>query len=441
MVKTKRPLSERLRDWPLLIVLMTVTSKWMLEGIIGQPLLELAGLMVALVFMIILHGAIRIKMNSMIWLVYLFSIGINVLMKGRTFNILGRALMFFIVVWFAVTYDMREFNAQRIIRFITKIGIFHSLMVLMHLILQERFNKLYFPLLTATSREYAQAYYRGGRYFGILTSPHDTAGLIAFALFSVLLSLFVQKKRSAPGILLLMFLAAMLLLTGKKGVMLCAVAGIVLTMMVVYASSRQWARIGKIIVILVLLVCIFRILLDLFPHNPLFYRITTYMERIENGDSADSGRGDLYKIALKLWNENKLFGVGWKRFKNLSTARFHLPSAHEVNLDYLQWLCEMGVVGLFLNLIPVLTMLRRTIIVSRTGIRQIQNPTARWMLLFAVCIQIFTLCYAFFEVPFYDLIFFTVYIISCIMINSTYKQLRRGGIFAADRINIPIRFA
>jgi len=417
-----------MRDWPLMIALMTVSSKWLLEGILGKPLLEMLGLVAAFGLMFLIHGSIRIKQAGAVWMIYMFSITVSVLMNGRTFSILGRAIMFFIVIWFAIAMDSEDFDSARILHFIVRIGIFHGALVLMHFVLRERFNKLYFPHLTAVSRDYAQAYFNGGRYFGIITSPHDVAGLVSFAVFGVFFWLILQKQKSKPLMLLTAVLFISLLLTGKKGVMLCMVVGIFLTMMTMYADAKQWSKIGKILLLLAVCIAVFRYLMLKYPDHPVFYRLTTYLERIQKGDSADSGRSELYKIAVKLWDEHKVFGVGWRRFKDLSVTRFHQRMAHEVNLDYLQWLCEMGLLGFILNIIPVLVMLYRTVFVCKRFTKTIQDPQVKWQIMFAVCIQFFTFFYAFFEVPFYDLIFFTVYIISCIIINSMYKRIRTGGL-------------
>ena len=60
-----------------------------------------------------------------------------------------------------------------------------------------------------------------------------------------------------------------------------------------------------------------------------------------------------------------MFGIGWEQFMNNNTYE------HEVHNTYLQWLCETGVIGFVLIMIPLLymylTTLFRTVRIRRKG--------------------------------------------------------------------------
>lgn len=78
-----------------------------------------------------------------------------------------------------------------------------------------------------------------------------------------------------------------------------------------------------------------------------------------------SGRLDLWKKALELFSEKPAFGIGWEQFMNHNTYE------HDVHNTYLQWLCEAGIVGFVLLMVPTAGMylitLRRTIRYRRKG--------------------------------------------------------------------------
>lgn len=78
-----------------------------------------------------------------------------------------------------------------------------------------------------------------------------------------------------------------------------------------------------------------------------------------------SGRLDLWKKALELFREKPVFGIGWEQFMNHNTYE------HDVHNTYLQWLCETGIVGFVLLMVPTAGMylitLRRTIRYRRKG--------------------------------------------------------------------------
>ena len=99
-----------------------------------------------------------------------------------------------------------------------------------------------------------------------------------------------------------------------------------------------------------------------------------------------------------------------------------MTQAHEVNCDYLQWLCETGIVGFIIFIIPVLVTLYRTIYILRKLLKRIVSSEELWTVLLACYIQLFTYLYAFVEIPFYDIVLFTMYVISTIVINSMFMR-------------------
>lgn len=55
-----------------------------------------------------------------------------------------------------------------------------------------------------------------------------------------------------------------------------------------------------------------------------------------------------------------------------------------------------------------------------------KNLRIKWSVLIAIYSQLFTVIYAFIEIPFYDILVFAIYIISCIVVNAAYiKNIRQ----------------
>ena len=65
-------------------------------------------------------------------------------------------------------------------------------------------------------------------------------------------------------------------------------------------------------------------------------------------------------------------------------------------------------------------MFWRAIKLVRYSIKAALTPEQKQLILFAVYIQIFILLYAFVEVPFYSILFFSIYVYSCMIINTYY---------------------
>lgn len=122
-----------------------------------------------------------------------------------------------------------------------------------------------------------------------------------------------------------------------------------------------------------------------------------------------------------------MWGVGWFQFNGYTVSRFGYPKTHSVNLDYLQFLCETGIVGFVFMMTPIIVMVRRTFIVCKNALKNIAEKSKLWTILFAVFVQLFTLMYAFIEVPFYTVMYFAIYIFSCMIINNAYKEDGRIG--------------
>src|SRR5699024_9596492 len=150
--------------------------------------------------------------------------------------------------------------------------IFHAVLVFVHLLLGERFNSLYFPLLPEEVQIVSRSYFRQGYYFGLLYSPHEVAGILSFTIVAHVLQMVVARRWRLKPILLCLFLAIPLFLTGKKGVLGCALIAGLLAVFILYGSKRQWKRLfGVLIVVAVALVAGVVYILN-HPENPMFYR-------------------------------------------------------------------------------------------------------------------------------------------------------------------------
>lgn len=435
-MRKKRFIRWNQNTWPIILLISICCSKWLFEDILGAAWMEPV-LLAFCAAILVLQRRFRLKKAAGIWILYIFSILLNLLLNGTTAGILGRAGVALFTVAFVLFLECDNFDTKAIVDFILKVGMFHALMVFVHFLLRERFNAMYFPVMQSITREYAEKYFSGGRFFGILASPHEVAGLITFAILIIFSRLLITKETNLKSTVILGLLVMALFLTGKKSILGLALVTIVLMFFVLYGSKKYLFRLvlalaGSAVALAGLYVLIIK-----FPDSPLFYRITQFFVRRASGVSADSGRTDLYTIALSLWEENPLFGVGWRRFKGLTTTQFGYALGHEVNCDYLQWLCEMGIVGFALNMVPILVMGQRTLYICRKVIKNMPDQDVKAYTCFAVCVQFFTLMYAFVEIPFYDIMFFAIYIISCIIINSVYTKTRMDNhtnVYRAQRI-------
>ena len=416
------------KNLPILLMVLLCANKWLIEGIIDQTLIELV-LIGAALLMILWQSGFSIKAQSAIWLIYCGSILINVLFHNSAVNVWGRSLIMVTVVMYAVLAEYKQFDFVKIRKLLVVMALFHGCMILLQFVLKGKFNDAYFSLLVKNVALSAKSYFKRGYYFGVHYSPHEVAGVLSFAIVALLLNVLLNAERKWLYAGLAGFLLIPLFLTGKKGVMALAVLAFAVVMVIHLVTGKEWKKLKIALGLMIGAGVILLIAIQLFPNNALLKRFAQFFAQLSSGESSSSGRDDLYNFALQAWKTKPVFGIGWYHFIGMTTEDFGYYFAHHVNLDYLQWLCEMGVVGLVLNLIPLGITLYQTVIISVKVIGKMENDDKKWVVLFALFVQFFTVVYAFVEVPFYDIYFFAMYMLSCMVINGIYME--NVGVFGA----------
>ena len=413
----------------IFILLFIAGFLWGFDGIIGWKRITFIVMLSGLLLLFTKKGGV--SKTSLIWISYSFTIGMSLLINNALNNwSIYMFLMYSSIILYAIFIRANAILFKPGIIFLVIIGIFNSIMVLVHFILKESFNNFYFPYLKYQGAlETATNYYQRGYFFGLNYKPHEVAGIIVFAMAAMLIWGFLQKEIYKKSIYILAATMMFpLLLTGKKGVTACFICVFMLILLVWYAHKKQWLKIGVALGFAILLIVIVIAYIVTHPDNPLFYRFSLFFSNLESGQSVDAGRGDLRNAAWQLWKENKWFGVGWFQFNGYTVSRFGFSRTHSVNLDYLQFLCETGIIGFVLIMIPIISMIKRTFTVWKYSFTDVNmNAQEKWIILFAVFVQGFTILYAFIEVPFYDIMYFIVYIFSCMIINNAYEDIKSGS--------------
>lgn len=408
------------------ILLFVNCSLWLFEGIIGWKKITLFVIFFGLI--ILFTRKWKPLKNSFIWLLYPASIILSLLNQKKINNwLIYMFLMYMAGILFVIFVNNELSIFKTGIIFLTIIGIINSLMVLVHFIFKDTFNSAYFPYLQHNgSLNMANVYYDRGYYFGFNYKPHEVAGIITFAIAAILIWGILQTEFRKKVILLIpLGLSVPLLLTGKKGIIICLFVTFMLVLLMHYAAKKQWKKIALTVTIAVILIIVAIMYIMTHLDNPLFYRFAAFFSKLISGETADSGRGELRAAAIQLWNENKMFGVGWFQFNGYTVSRFGFSRTHSVNLDYLQFLCETGIIGFVMMITPILVMIRRTLIVWHNTLKSVSIIKTQWIILFAVFVQIFIILYAFIEVPFYNTMYFTIYMFSCVIINNAYARLSK----------------
>ena len=81
------------------------------------------------------------------------------------------------IILYAMLLDCEVNYLKTGVVFLTGLGIFHGLAVIVHFLFKEKFNDVYFPFLqNYGSLSTATSYYDRGYFFGLDYKPHEQQG-------------------------------------------------------------------------------------------------------------------------------------------------------------------------------------------------------------------------------------------------------------------------
>lgn len=301
-----------------------------------------------------------------------------------------------------------QYSYQRIMEYISKIGFINVIATFLFWIFPSLYNIMYkiwgyWPTGT-----------RSGTYGyrAALTNHYSQNGIVciitAISLFSLLLSKqeISKKKKQLYFILFVLSVFAVILTTKRAHLLFGGIA-----MLFVYYFCNPKEMVGKT----------FKIIIGALFACLAIYVGATHIPEVQNTlsrfltigvDTESLSRYEFWGLAIKLFLESPVFGIGWLGFRyqyntslfpNSARAdRYEYLNCHNV---YIQLLCETGIVGLLVYLILVISLLIITFSLLKKTYRsrvvnQYRNP-----LFFSAVIQVFYLLYSFTGNCLYDITF------------------------------------
>lgn len=159
--------------------------------------------------------------------------------------------------------------------------------------------------------------------------------------------------------------------------------------------------------------------------------LETFTNLTRNGSvgiaSASNGRLILWSDAYQLFKQSPIFGIGWRQFSEQNNVLY--MEGNNVHNDYLQWLCETGIVGFLLIFVPFFYLWIRTMMrclelnkMQRAGYRLYVDGAKSYALI-SCAIQTFFLIMHCIDPCFYKLIFWPIFTLAIILYNQSYRRL------------------
>lgn len=119
-----------------------------------------------------------------------------------------------------------------------------------------------------------------------------------------------------------------------------------------------------------------------------------------------NGRFTLWKSGWSLFTEKPVVGIGWMQFRKYSGM-----GEDYVHNTYIQWLCEVGMIGFILIIVPILIMLTMTLAHTIRLIRNCKAASFEVRLINFVALSVhgYFLALSLVDPTFYHLYFFVFY--------------------------------
>lgn len=209
-----------------------------------------------------------------------------------------------------------------------------------------------------------------------ITSHYSTNGLylVIGLIFNSLPFFYKNKQKKIKNIILYLMNALALLLTGKRGMVFYYLLSLVLMIIIVNRGSIPKILKRTLPYIILFIIVIFLTSQFVPTITSSFSRI---IDAMKDKDSFDS-REILWNEAKNLYENNKMFGVGWEnyKYKYYIDVIYKERNFMQTHCIYLQLLAETGIIGF---LIFIITLIKLLIVALKENIK---NPCNKYAFLF-----------------------------------------------------------
>jgi len=296
---------------------------------------------------------------------------------------------------------------------------------------EELFWQGYFRILSRASKAYLLKYVNRGYSPVLGGSCTLTDYVIMLGVAAVVGGMLSKKQKGVKGICPLALIAVFILailFVGRRGELLSIGITVLFVYFVTQNKKQIFIKLFILVAVAVLVVVLFVVFLDELKQISFLSRYVMTVENILSGEDTSSGRIELYGIALSVFLKNPLFGIGWGSFSEHVPAEFHKlhgDAVADVHNIYLQFLCEIGIVGTALVLIPIIYIFVKT--VAQTSRLYKNNERSEEIMLAArlngisLTIQTFFLTVGFLDPCFSKNIFWCFFVISVNMLGTATR--------------------
>ena len=311
--------------------------------------------------------------------------------------------------------------AKKALKYMSIVYVFYSAVTIIFKFMPDFYLSNVVQLFPDRKTQLINTYNSG--YMPGLTNHYSTnAMLIATGLCIEISKYMGGAEFTKKNKLIIILHIVALLLTGKRGHIIFILVAFLITYYFYKSDKNIIKRFFIVIGVVILILIIGSIAIKIFPDLGTF--IYRFQAKIEQ-DDITSSRTRFWDLALELFSEHPILGIGWAQFQYYSETILNYK-AHTHNV-FLQLLCESGIVGFVIYLGWFIYSLYITIKVYKYSVKNNLKENLG-LLSFSMLIQIFFLLYCITGNPLYDAEMYIPYFIGCSIAIYYYNKAKRKDI-------------
>lgn len=356
-----------------------------------------------LLFALSLKPTLRLKLDkTWIWVLPLLMMGISISRNAFDINIFADFATYASCFVMCAMSGSHYRNFNRSFRIIQVMSFYYAVTVWIQMIFPSVYS-YYLQLMPDNIQAQITSQYHRFAFTGFSSNLAFTAGHI---LLGILVLILFENRRGRFWRATLIFLIVTLMMTGKRSTFLFLIVALMVGYLANTAGRKRINRIFNVTLAVVMALLLIVIFKEQLRSVPVLNRIIETFERLQQGEDISSTRSVIYLYALGLFRDNPIWGIGWGQFRGATLGHITWVNTVEVHNIYLQLLCEVGVVGFAIMIIPMFGSL----VISYRNLRNASfDKNWKELTAFSFIYQVFFLLYGIVENPLYDNNFLIIY--------------------------------
>lgn len=298
-------------------------------------------------------GKIQFDMFILLMLLFLSDMTISAFFSGTSRFSVDMIFYWSSFLMIILCFNIKKYKIEDFIfKFLAFYGIFFAVGVFLQMMFTDVFERNYFSLFKG---EYKTSVYRQVIYHQMYTGWASQTFAVCMNFVAAIFSSWIlwEKKHNKIWLVIMIINAVAMLLTGKRGPVVFMLFSILFVNLILTKKFNDMIKKIWRYVILAVVVGVAILIYISSEVNTSRNTIVRFMEMFNgSNDDVSNGRFILWKLAVEIFIQNPVFGIGWRAYP-VHAIPYEGIEMYTHNV-YLQILSEQGIVGIVLYLAFIL---------------------------------------------------------------------------------------